>query len=67
MIELIIHELKKKKKKERKKEKKKKHKEKNKKTKNTRFRKHRKFSLLIKSLELFLRCLVLVLVFKWKL
>jgi hypothetical protein len=35
--------------------------------KNTRFRNNRKFSFLVKVLELFLRHPVLVLAYKWKL
>jgi hypothetical protein len=35
--------------------------------KNTRFRSHKKFSLLVKVLELFLRCPILVLAYKWNL
>jgi hypothetical protein len=35
--------------------------------KNTRFRNHRKFSLLVKVLELFLTCPILVLAYKQKL
>jgi cytoskeletal protein RodZ len=56
--ELIIQELKKKKKKE---GKKKKH------NKKTRFRNLVQFSLLIKVLELLLRCPILILIFKWNL
>jgi hypothetical protein len=33
----------------------------------TRFRNHRKFSLLVKVLKFFLRCPVLVLAYRWKL
>jgi hypothetical protein len=35
--------------------------------KNTRFWNHKNFSLLVKVLELFLTCPILVLAFKWKL
>jgi hypothetical protein len=41
--------------------------EKKKHIRNTMFRNHKKFSLLVKVLELFLRCPILVLVYKWKL